>query len=360
MSVERWVPLETGAIADAVCRAGRGALDQSGRWTLERRDPEELSCLLYTSGTTGRPKGVMIPHRMIAWNAYNTVLSWQLRDDDVSPMFTSLAHAGELTVFLTPLVAVGGTLVLHRRFDPAEVWRTIEREGCTVALGVPTIWRRLLEAPEFETVDLRHVRWFSSGGAPLPDHLVDRYYRRGVILKQGYGLREVGVNCFTMTCEDAIRKEGSIGTPMLFTEARLVDDHGRDVAVGEVGELRLREPHVCRGCWNDPEATAAAIDREGWFHTGDLARRDAEGFDYIAGRKKDMFIGGGFNVYPAEVEAVLLQHPAVEDAAAVGAADSLWGEIGVALVVARPGRSRTSASLVQYLAERLARYTRSS
>ncbi len=356
VSLDRWVPLDSGPLADAVRLADRGAAVEFDAWAHEPCDPEDLCCLLYTSGTTGRPKGVMIPHRMIVWNAYNTVLSWQLRDDDVSPIFTSLAHAGGLTVFLTPLVAVGGTIVLHRGFDPGEVWRTIERERCTVVLGVPTIWARLLEAPELETVDLRHVRWFISGGAPLPERLVDEYARRGVILKQGYGLTEVGVNCFTMTTEEALRKKGSIGKPMMFTEARLAADDGREAAVGEVGELWLRGPHVCRGYWNDRQATAAVLDADGWFHTGDLARRDAEGFYYIVGRKKEMFISGGFNVYPAEVEAALLQHPEVEDAAVIGVPDPLWGEVGVAFIVPRPGCAPPSTSLVRHLEARVARY----
>ncbi len=356
VTLDRWVALEAGVLAEAVQRATEGGPPRPEPWALERRSPEDLHCLLYTSGTTGRPKGVMIPYRMVVWNAYNTVLSWRLRGDDVSPIFTPLAHAGGLTVFLTPLVAAGGTVVLHRGFDPGEIWRTIERERCTVALGVPTIWQRLLDAPEFATIDLRHVRWFISGGAPLPVFLVDEYRRRGVVLKQGYGLTEVGVNCFTMTCEDALRKKGSIGKPLMFTDAKLVDDEGREVAVGEVGELWLRGPHVCRGYWNDPEATAAVLDADGWFHTGDLARCDAEGFYYIAGRKKDLFISGGLNVYPAEVEAALLAHPDVADAAVIGVADPVWGEVGVAFIVARAGRPVTEPALVPHLEARLARY----
>jgi fatty-acyl-CoA synthase len=309
-------------------------------------DPESIACLLYTSGTTGKPKGVMIPHRQLLANGYNTAINWGLREDDIAPIFTPLYHAGGVAVFLIPLFLLGGTIVLHRGFDVAEVWETIERERCTIVLGVPTIWKMLRDAPQFATVDLSHVRWFISGGAPLPAFLIDAYQQRGVTLKQGYGLTEVGVNCFTMTIEDARNKPGSIGRPMLFTEVRLVDDDGNDA---ETGEMWIRGPHVSSGYWNNPQATAEAyVDR--WFHTGDIARRDAEGYFFIAGRRKEMFISGGVNVYPAEVEAELLQHPNVSDAAVIAVADETWGEVGIAFVVA------PDVDLATFLNTRLSRY----
>ncbi len=331
----------------------------SSTWKREPRGPEDLCCLLYTSGTTGRPKGVMVPHRMVSWNALNTALSWQLREEDVSPITTPLYHAGGLGAFLTPIIAVGGTIVLHSGFDPAEIWRTVAAERCTVMLGVPTTWKLLAEAPEFERADLSSVRWLISGGAPLPLHIIETYQRRGVVFKQGYGLTEVGVNCFAMTVGESVRKKGSIGKPMMFCEARLADEAGGDVPAGEVGELCLRGPHVCLGYWNNPEATASALDRGGWFHTGDLARCDAEGFYTIAGRKKDMLISGGVNVYPAEIEGELLLCPGVADAAVVGIPHETWGEVGVAFVVKCPGAGgapATPASLSAFLEGRLARY----
>ncbi|HEX5719107.1 MAG TPA: long-chain fatty acid--CoA ligase [Thermoanaerobaculia bacterium] len=318
-------------------------------WQPEEGDPEDIWCLLYTSGTTGKPKGVMLPYRMIVWNGYNTVLGWQLREDDVSPIFTPLYHAGGLGAFLVPIVTIGGTVILHRGFDASEVWRTIEAEGATVVLGVPTIWQMLAEAPEFETVDLSRVRWLISGGAPLPTWIIETYQRRGVVFKQGYGMTEVGVNCFSMTVEESVRHPGSIGKPLMFTQTRLLDEQG------EVGELLIRGPHVCQGYWNNPEATAAALDSDGWFHTGDLARRDAQGFHWIAGRKKDMIISGGVNVYPAEIEGELVLHPGVRDAAVVGVPHPTWGEMGVAFVV--PGAEQpTAEALSEFLAGRLAKY----
>jgi fatty-acyl-CoA synthase len=310
----------------------------------------------YTSGTTGRPKGVMLPHRMILWNGYNTVASWQLRDGDIAPIFTPMYHAGGLAVFLTPLFVIGGTVVLHERFDPSEVWRWIARERATLLFGVPTTFKMLRETSEFDSTDLASLRWSISGGAPLPRYLIDEYRARGLIFKQGYGLTEAGVNCFGMTGEDAARKAGSIGKPMLFAEATLRDSEGREVAAGETGELWLRGPHVSRGFWNQPEATAAAIDCGRWLHTGDLAHRDAEGFYYIDGRIKDMFITGGLNVYPAEIENLLIEHPAIRDAAVLGIPDAKWGESGVAFVVPRPGSAPSETEILDFLEARLARY----
>jgi fatty-acyl-CoA synthase len=315
-------------------------------------DSESTACLLYTSGTTGKPKGVMIPHRQLLWNGYSTASNWGLREDDIAPIFTPLYHAGGVAVFLIPLFLLGGTIVVHRGFDAAEVWETIERERCTVVMGVPTIWKMLRDAPHFATVDLSHVRWFISGGAPLPAFLIDAYHQRGVTLKQGYGLTEVGVNCFTMTIEDARARPGSIGRPMMFTDVRLVDEAANDVATGQVGEMWIRGPHVSTGYWNNPQATAEAYV-DGWFHTGDLARRDAGGYFFIAGRRKEMFISGGVNVYPAEVEAELLQHPHVSDAAVIAIADEKWGEVGIAFVVAH---DVADADLIEFLNARLSRF----
>ncbi len=318
--------------------------------------PDDPYCLLYTSGTTGRPKGVITPHRMVAWNAYNTVACWQLSEDDVSPIFTPLYHAGGLGAFLMPILLAGGTIVLHREFDSSEVWRVIEEEHCTVVLGVPTIWKMLADAPEFQTAQLGRVRWFISGGAPMPRHLVAIFRERGIVMRQGYGLTEVGVNCFAMSNDEAWAKAGSIGRPLMFTEARIIDEGGQVLPAEEVGELCFRGPHVSTGYWKNPEATAEALDKEGWFHTGDMARRDTDGFFYIAGRAKDMFISGGVNVYPAEIENVLLQHASLADASVVGVAHATWGEVGVAFVVPADGEEVTEEDLGRFVGDRLARY----
>ncbi|MGB8012003.1 MAG: long-chain fatty acid--CoA ligase [Terriglobales bacterium] len=357
-SLAHWIALDDPVDASDLSYANgltQVSLSSAG-WTAQRCLPEDIYCLLYTSGTTGKPKGVKIPHRMVSWNGYNTATCWQLREEDVSPVFTPLYHAGGLAAFLVPIFVAGGTIVLHREFDAAEVWRTIERQRCTVMLGVPTIYKMLAEAPEFEHADLSHVRWFISGGAPLSVELIEIFRKRGVVLRQGYGLTEVGVNCFSMSSEESIRKAGSIGKPMMFTEARIADADGREVSCGEGGELWLRGPHVCSGYWNNPEATDAALDAKGWFHTGDIARRDAEGFFYIVGRSKDMFISGGVNVYPAEIEAELLKHPGVCDAAVIGVSHPKWGEVGVAFLVAKGVDPPASEELTDFLAAQLAKY----
>jgi fatty-acyl-CoA synthase len=213
-----------------------------------------------------------------------------------------------------------------------------------------------MEAPEFANVDLSHLRWLISGGAPLPLYIIAAYQRRGVVFRQGYGLTEVGVNCFAMTNEDSVRKAGAIGKPLLFTEARVAGEDGRELPPGEVGELWLRGPHVSRGYWNNPAATADALGADGWFHTGDLARRDEEGFYTIAGRKKEMIISGGVNVYPAEIEGELLLHPDVRDAAVVGVPHATWGETGIAFVVRREGSAVTGDELAGFVLRKLAKY----
>jgi fatty-acyl-CoA synthase len=319
-------------------------------------DPEDIYCLLYTSGTTGKPKGVMIPHRMVAWNGYNTAVCWGLRSEDRSPIYTPLYHAGGLGAFLLPIFAAGGTIVLHKGFNVSEVWRVIEQERCTDVLGVPTIWKMLMEAPEFATADLSSVRAFYSGGAPLPAFIIEAYQSRGVVFKQGFGMTEVGVNCFSMTVEESVRKKGSIGRPMMYTRARLVDAGGNELGPNEIGELQFRGPHVSSGYWNNREATALAWGEDGWFRSGDYARRDDDGFYYIAGRKKEMFISGGVNVYPAEIEAELMSHASVSDAAVIGVADETWGEVGVAFVVPLKGVTVAVEELEAFLSTRIGKH----
>ena len=331
-------------------------LDRAASFTAQPCGPEDLWCLLYTSGTTGRPKGVMLPHRMILWNAYNTAASWQLREDDIAPIFTPMYHAGGLSVFLTPLVVMGGTVVLHDHFDAPAVWRSIARERATLIFGVPTIFKMLAEAPEFATADLSSVRWAISGGAPLPRYLMEQYQQRDVIFKQGYGLTEAGVNCFAMSAEEASCKAGSIGKPMLFSETSIRDATGNPLPPGETGELWLRGPHVCSGFWNQPDATAAAFTPDGWLRTGDLAHRDADGFYFIDGRIKDMLITGGVNVYPAEIENLLLQHPDIQDAAVLGVPDSTWGEAAAAFLVPRAGARVSETAVHEFLQSKLARF----
>ena len=300
----------------------------------------------------------MVPHRMVTWNGYNTVVCWQLREDDVSPIFTPLYHAGGLGAFLIPVFTIGGTIVLHRGFDAAEVWRTIERERCTVVLGVPTIWKLLMEAPEFADVDLSHVRWLISGGAPLPQYIIDAYQRRGVVFKQGYGLTEVGVNCFAMTVEDSVRKKGLDRQAADVHRGAARGRDGHEVPVGEVGELWLRGPHVSRGYWNNPEATAAGARRGRLVphrRPGParrrrllLHRRTSKGHVHQRRRQR---------LSRPRSRRSCCSHP---DGAGRRrrrrAARRRGARSGVAFVVARPGRAPSPDVLVAHLDGRLARY----
>ncbi len=318
-------------------------------------DGEEPAVILYTSGTTGVPKGAMLSHRMITWNAINTQISWGLRETDITPTFAPFFHAGGLNVLTTPLYHLGGTVVLLSNSDPQAILRLIERERCTIVFAVPTVFQSMMEHPAFATTDCSSLRFCVTGGSSCPIPVIQGYAARGLEFRQGYGLTEVGVNCFSLAPEDALRKAGSVGRPVFHSRARIVDDEERDVLSGEVGELVLAGPHVCSGYWRRPEATAEA-NRGGWWHTGDLVRRDSEGYYYIVGRKKDMFISGGENIYPAEVEAVIVTHPGVLEVAVIPQPDPRWGEVGLAIVVPRVPASLSAEEILNYCAGKLARY----
>jgi fatty-acyl-CoA synthase len=266
-------------------------------------------------------------------------------------------HTGGLFVYTLPQIILGGTTILIRQFDPALVLRLIEEEKVTVFAAVPTMYQMLTQAPNWEEADLSSLRFCTSGGAPLPVSLVEKYTReKGVCFKQGFGMTEFGPGIFALAPEDAIRKAGSIGRPNFFVDARIVDDENRPLGPRQIGELVLKGPSICSGYFGDPEATAEMLDEEGWFHTGDLAYYDEEWYFYIVDRKKDMFISGGENVYPVEIEKALYEHPAVHMCAVIGVPDPKWGEVGLACVVLKPGAKATEEELIAFLKERLASY----
>ncbi len=321
--------------------------------TLNGEDP---ACILFTGGTTGLPKAVLISHRMIAWNVLNTIIH-DLRHDDVVLNVFPLFHAGGLFCYWSSQVVLGNTTIQVRRFDPEQVLNLIEQERVTVFAGVPSMYHLLTQAPNWDRADLSSLRFCTSGGAPLPVPLIERYVReKGVRFKQGFGMTEFGPGVFALAAEDAVRKAGSIGRPNFFVDARVVDDQNRPAGPNVVGELVLKGPSLCSGYFGDPGATAELVDREGYFHTGDLVTYDNEGYFFVVGRKKDMFISGGENVYPLEIEEVLHRHPAVETCAVVGIPDPTWGEVGAAFVVLRKGHSATAEELLAYLRDHLARY----
>ncbi|MEZ6188186.1 MAG: long-chain fatty acid--CoA ligase [Planctomycetota bacterium] len=311
--------------------------------------------ILYTSGTTGRPKGALLTHGSITANSLNTTIACDLRADDSTVTYTPLFHTGAVNVLSLPLLHRGGKVVLLPGFDAEAIleWGALER--CTILFGVPTTFEMLRDTPGFAQADLSAVRFALCGGAPCPLGLIEDYAAKGVVFRQGYGLTEVGPNCFSLPPEDAVRKAGTVGFPVMHCLARVVGADGEDVAQGEVGELWLKGPHVCGGYWENPDATAAAL-KDGWWATGDLFEVDTDGYFRVVGRKKEMFISGGENVYPAEVEQAILQHPAVKQCAVLGMPDATWGEVGCAFLVLDAGQSVTQDELRSYLRERIAGY----
>ncbi|MEM2141875.1 MAG: long-chain fatty acid--CoA ligase [Candidatus Thorarchaeota archaeon] len=312
--------------------------------------------IVFTGGTTGLPKGAILSHRLVFWNSVNTITSWGLRPDDVEPLLFPLFHTGGWNVLLVPMVHLGGKTIIMGDFDPEETLRVIESERATIVIGVPTMFQMIAESPKFRSTDLSSVRIFISGGAPCPVAIMEKYWAIGKDFKMGYGLTEGGPNNFYLPEREIRRKPSSVGFPVLHCDMKVVDDEMRPVRPGEVGELMLRGPHIFSGYWDDPEETAKTIEPDGWVHTGDLAVVDSEGFYSIVGRKKDMFISGGENVYPTEIEEVLYQHPKILEAAVVGIPDPKWGEVGKAFIVLKPGQSSTEAEIRSFLEGKLARY----
>lgn len=324
---------------------GRSALDLDGpAWAeslaaasdspLVRPDlaPDTPWLLLYTSGSTGRPKGAVLTWGTVGWNAINTVIGWGLSAADRTLTGAPLFHTGGWNVFTLPLLYVGGTVLLAEGFDPRQSLELIERERLTVAFGVPTMFQAMRDEPGFASAELSSLRFAISGGAPCPAPLNEAWLDRGVEFKQGYGLTEVGPNCFAAPDGLGRSAPGSLGVPMPHLRVRLVDEQDRPVLASAVGELQLQGPTVCAGYWRQPDASAAAVTNDGWFRTGDLFSVDEAGHFRCVGRRKEMFISGGENVYPAEVERVLCGIDGVAEAAVVPVAHPRWGEVGHAFV----------------------------
>ena len=320
-----------------------------------RVDAEDPWLVLYTSGSTGRPKGAVLPHRQILWNAVATTTGWELSHRDVFPVSTPLFHTGGWNVFATPGLHVGGTVVMFDRFEPAEFLAGMAEEGCTVALTVPTQLIMLLESPSWGR-PLPALRSFFSGGAACPPSVLARVRDAGYPLREGYGLTECGPNCFAISAEESVAHPGRVGRPIPFLEMRLVTDDGHEAAVDEPGELWLRGPQLFAGYLHAPERTAEVMTPDGWLRTGDLATRDARGLYGLCGRRKEMFISGGENVFPVEVEAAIADCPGVAEVVVVGVPDERWGEVGRAFVVCRTGERVTEEAVLRHARGRLAGY----
>lgn len=313
--------------------------------------------LIYTSGTTGAPKGVIQTYRMAMANYVNIRQAIDLRGDDATLNFLPLFHTAGVNLHTLPVFIAGGTSYILPQFDPGAMFDLLEARRIDVFFAVPAIYQQLALHPRFGAADLSHVRSWGCGGAPLPDILVDAYRARGVRVCNGMGMTETGPTAFLVDAAQAWEKIGSVGKPQILTAARIADADGNDVAEGETGELLFAGPNITPGYWKKPDETAKAFHPGGWLKSGDLARRDADGYYYIVGRSKDMYISGGSNVYPAEVENVLAEHPDILEAAIIGVPDERWGETGEAYVMLRPGHEAPAESdLAQFLRARLAPY----
>lgn len=322
---------------------------------LPRVSPDTALAIFYTGGTTGVPKGAVLTHKSMQANAWNTIGGWGLSPEDVAPIFTPMFHTGGLNVAATPLLCLGGTLVLPGNFDPAKSLDIIEQEKCTFVFLVPTMYEMLRQAPGFSRSRVAHVRKWISGGAPCPKTLFEAYWNEGIPLIQGYGLTEAGPNTFGVSFEDAQKRAGTVGVPLPGIEVKLSDSEGKEVAVGVAGELHVRGEHVMAGYWNKPKETSQVLEA-GWLATGDMAFRDADGFYYICGRRKEMFISGGENVFPAEIEEVILTHPNIAEVAVVGVPHPKWGEVGRAYLVLKQPSAHHEAELIEHVQKTLAKY----
>lgn len=355
-SIRHWVALDDADPAADRCLSERDVhettappdpgLDQDDPWVI-----------CYTGGTTGLPKGVVLTHGNITWNAVNTVMSWEINAGDTAILNAPLFHTGALNVFTAPLVQAGGASVVCPGFDADQVFDLVESGTANLFFGVPTMFSLLQNHRRWEQADFSALKLVISGGAPCPRPLFERFWARGVDFKTGYGLTEAGPNTFWLPPEQVRAKPGAVGYPLFHVEVRLRDEAGDPIEVpGKTGEVLIRGPHRTPGYWNNAEATAAAIDADGWLHTGDLAMFDDDGAYTIVGRSKDMYISGGENVYPAEVESVIHGHSAIAEAAVFGVADATWGETGCAAVVLKPGQALSAAELRAWLKERIAGY----
>ena len=323
------------------------------------REPEilaendDLLYVMYTSGTTGLPKGAMHSHGTTMWAVLTVCATADLRFKDRFLICLPLFHVGALIPLLATFY-LGGTNVIMREFDPVRIWQAFQQERITVSVAVPAMLNFMLQTYNATGHDVSALRWILSGGSPVPVILIERYAKLGIEIHQVYGLTESGGPGCLVAPDEALTRAGSTGKAFFHTDVRIVDERGTNVEPHVPGELLVRGPHVMLGYWNQPAATAEAI-KDGWLHTGDVAIVDGEGFIYIRDRIKDMIISGGENIYPAEIENVILGHSGVAEVAVIGAPSAKWGESPVAVVV-RKDATLTDQDVLGHCAGKLARY----
>lgn len=337
-------------------RWGGGGAPGGARPELTGADADDL-LLVYTSGTTGKPKGAVLRQSALLWNAVNSMHCHDLGQRDHVLNSLPMFHVGGLNNLTVPALLAGATVTLHRRFDPGLWLADVAKRRPTLGILVPATLAAVIRHADWARTDLSSLRMINAGSMMVPDALIRAFHARGVPVGQIYGSTETAPIAIVLMKEDAEAMIGSTGKPALHCEAKIViDDAGTEAPAGDVGEIWVRGPNVMRGYWNDAEATAAALRDDGWFRTGDLARRDASGFYWISGRSKDLIISGGENIHPAELENVLADCPLIAEAAVVGIEDEKWGEAACACVVRTSGASLDEAAVLALFRDRLARY----
>jgi long-chain acyl-CoA synthetase len=323
---------------------------------VEPRDGSDTAVILYTSGTTGTPKGAELTHGNLGSNVEACLGLFSPKSDDVILGCLPLFHSFGQTCSMNTAIAAGATLSLIPRFEPGKALEMFGRDGVTIFMGVPTMYGAMLHDPGADAADTSKLRLCASGGASLPVELMKAFEEKfGCKILEGYGLSETSPVA-SFNHPDRERKPGSIGTPIAGVEMKVVDDDGNDVAAGEVGEIVIRGHNVMKGYWNKPDATAEAIDDDGWFHSGDMAKIDEDGYFFIVDRKKDLIIRGGYNVYPREIEEVLYEHPAVREAAVVAVPDDQLGEEVGAAVALKEGQDVSTEELQAFVKDQVAAY----
>lgn len=333
-----------------------GIAAASDRFDAVPRADGDVLAMIYTSGTTGRPKGAQITYRMAFMNAVTLCSAFEVGAHSRNLVVLPTFHTGGLNVFANPVFFAGGVNLVLRDFDPALVLTLLSSGGVSHMLGVPTIHAALAAEPGFDRLSPAKIKGLAVAGAPCPPSLIERYARLGIALRQCWGMTEAGPLALISPRAVPHDKLASSGLPSMFAQTQIVDREGEAVTAGTVGELLVRGPVVTPGYWRRGDATRDCFTKDGWFRTGDAAWRDEGGFHYIVDRWKDMFISGGENVYPAEIERVLAHAEGVEECAVIGLPDEKWGETGCAFVVPRRGRQPAATALAQHCARHLAKY----